>query len=140
MSQLALADTVAEWTIFALRAAATLPADLQIVPFVSSEQAQSERLIVKCETGNKRLDGGELYDLTLTFEFITTKRSAEEANDIFAKVEAAISSNLTATARTRAGELFKEVFLFPENATTTLDHGGNVRTYTRTLPLQTDRV
>lgn len=137
MSQLSLADTVTEWAIFALRAAATLPADLQIVPFVSSENAESERLIVKCEIGERLLEGGNLYQCSLSFEFRTVNRSAEEANDIFAKVEAAIATAPAAAAVTRAGELFKEVFIATENASTTLDHGNNVRTFIRTLPLQT---
>ncbi len=137
MSQLSLADTLVEWSIFALRAAATLPADLQIVPFVSGEEAESERLIVKCETGARLLEGGNLYQCQLSFELRTVTRNSDAANDIFAKVETAIAGSPAASAITRARQLFKEVFIFTESTQTTLDHSTNVRSYTRTIPIQT---
>ena len=138
MSQQALGDKLTEWAIGACRAFATLPFDLQIVPFASSEEAASERLIVTCEVGEKIQSGLQPYECKMTFEFRTVNRSAEEANDVFAKVEAVLFSSLNNAGSVALATSIGLTYLqaFPESAETNLEGGGNFRKYTRTIPLR----
>lgn len=139
MSQQSLDDTVVEWLIFALRAAATLPADLQIIAFGSSEKSQPRRLVIKSVMGEQLQEGGFLFPCQTSFELISPIGTESDARDIFAKVELAIDKRtITQAAIARAGVLFKEVFMFFEHAQTTIDSSSEVRTFTRTIPIQTD--
>lgn len=138
MSQQSLADKTVEWSIAALRAFATLPADFQIVPFVSDEKSESERLIVKCEVGARLESGVKPYQCLLSFKFKTARRSEAEANDIFAKVQAALQSALSnaASIAYATANGFTWLQIFTEESETTTDSSTDIREYTRTLPLR----
>lgn len=135
--QTGLADKLTEWAIYALRQYATLPFDLQIVPFAGSDAAENERLVVKMDVGAKMDSGPEPYQCAASFSFHTVNRSAEEANDVFAKTQAALVDSLqNATGVTFASTLLTFLQMFPEEAETSLENSGNFRVYTRTIPLR----
>jgi hypothetical protein len=134
--QLSLADVIADWTVYAIRTFATLPFNLQVSPFVSGKDAPAERLIVKVEIGEQIVAADQCFMGTMTLTFKTTKRDAAAANDIWAKVEAALVSGLQTTgSNARALTLFSRLDFITEEATTGLDNTSNFRHYTRTIPL-----
>ena len=137
MSQQALADKVTEWAIYALRTFATLAADLQVVPFAGSDDAENERLVVKCEVGAKMNSGPKPYQCQLSFE-LNTVNAADEANDVFAKVEAAMAAALNdaASVAYATTQGFTWLQIFTEEADTSLDNSNNFRKYNRTFPLR----
>lgn len=133
MSQLTLANKVEEWAIYALRAAATLPFNLQVNPVNSSEETKTERLVVKAEIGEKMPEGEKPYVALLEVKFHTPNRSAEEVDDVFAKVEACLVNPAT-SAYVNAN--FTWLLVKTDEAKTTLEITGNFRIYTRQIPLQ----
>lgn len=134
--QLSRADTVIDWTIYAIRTFATLPFSLQIVPFVSSEDAKAERLVVKVTDGGNYLEADQGFDGTMTLMFKTTKRDAAEVNDLWAKIDAALIAGLqTDGSNTRAITIFSRLDFLTENATTELSNTTNFRHFSRTIPL-----
>lgn len=142
-----MADTtkgnqVEAWAIEALRAAATLPFDLQINPQQSSDAAQAERLVVTCAIGESTWEGEikpggqpgqDHFEAVLTFDFHSINRSAEQANDVFAKTEAALCSPV---ASAYVDAHFFDLVIFDEKARTTNETRGNFRIFTRTIPLR----
>ena len=135
--QFGLADKICDWAIFAVRAYATLPFDLQIAPFVGGDSAENERVIVTADVGEQMDSGPEPFQCRLAFEFRTVTRTANDANDVFAKIEAALANSLQVAAGvTYATPIFTWLQIFPENAETTLSNSGNFRIYTRTIPLR----
>ena len=137
MNQLSRGDIVTEWVVYALQTFATVPFGFQVIPFVDDANAKNERLVVKMEVGAKMESGPEPYQCTASFSFHTVNRSAEEANDVFAKVTAGLADSLQQAAGiTYANTLFTWLQIFPEEAETNLDNSGNFRIYTRTIPLR----
>jgi len=136
MSQLSRADTVIDWTIYAVRSFATLPFSLQIVPFVSSEDAKAERLVVKVVEGEQYLEADQGFNDTMTLTFKTTKRDAAAVNDLWARIDAALIAGLqTDGSNTRALTIFSRLDFLTENATTDLSSTTNFRHFSRTIPL-----
>jgi len=131
--QLTLGNKVEQWAIYALRAAATLPFNLQVNPVNSSEETKSERLVVKAEIGEKLLEGEKPYVAVLEVKFHSVNRSAEQADDVFAKVEASLTNPATSSY---VNANFTWLLVKTEEAKTTLESRGNFRVYTRTIPLQ----
>jgi len=130
--QLTIGNKVEAWAIQALRAAATLPFDLQIEQFNSSAQTRTERLVVKCEVGERMVEGQKPYAAQLDVSFHTVNRSAEESNDVFAKVEAVLTVPTSAFVNAN----FTWLLIMTESAKTALETRGNFRVFTRTIPLQ----
>lgn len=130
-------DTVADWVIYAIRTFATLPFSLQIVPFVSSEEAKAERLVVKVTEGPQYLEADQGFSDVLTLTFKTTKRDAAAVNDLWAKIDAAlIAGLLNDTSNTSALTLFSQLILITEEATTDKSSTPNFRHFSRTIPLK----
>lgn len=130
-------DTVVEWVIYAIRAFATLPFSLQIVPFVSSEEAKAERLVVKVTEGLQYLEADQGFSDVLTLTFKTTKRDAAAVNDLWAKIDAAlIAGLLNDTSNTSALTLFSQLILITEEAATEKSNTPNFRHFSRTIPLK----
>ena len=134
--QLSRADTVAEWVIYAIRTFATLPFDLQITPFTSSEDAKAERLVVKVTEGEQYLEADQGFNDTLTLTFKTVVRDAAAVKDLWAKIDAAFTAGLqTAESNARAISLFSRLDMLTENATSSMDNTANFRHFSRTIPL-----
>ena len=131
--QLTIGNKIEAWALQALRAAATLPFDLQAEAYNSSADAKTERLVVKAEVGERLLEGEKPYNVNLEVSFHTVNRNAEQANDVFAKVEAVL---FTPGPSSYVDAHFTWLVPFTENARTTLDSSGNFRRYVRTIPLQ----
>jgi hypothetical protein len=131
--QQTIGNKIEAWAIQALRAAATLPFDLQVEAFNSSAETATERIVVKAEIGEKMLEGQKPYAAQLDVSFHTVNRDADEANDVFAKAEASLvapASSAYVTAN------FTWLLVMTEAARTTMETRGNFRVFTRTIPLQ----
>ncbi len=130
------ADIVVGWAVYALRSFATLPFALQIAPFVSGQAAKAERLIVKVIEGSQYLEADRGFNDTMELKFTTTKRDEAQANDLWAKIDAAMIAGLqTPGSNGRALTLFSRLDFITEEATTGLDNSTNFRHYSRTIPL-----
>lgn len=136
IGQTTLGDKVTEQVLFGFRSFATLPYDLQIEPFVSDEDAKSERVVVKTEIGEQYLEADQGFNATLTVVFKTVERDAAKANDKWAKAEQALYEGLeTSASNARGITIFSRLDFLTENATTTIDNSDNFRKYTRTIPM-----
>ena len=138
MSQqpIAIADVVVDWAVYAIQSFATLPFGLSVSPFVSDMDAASSRLTVKVEIGEQYLEADQGFNGTMTFSFKTVERDPSKANDVWAKIEAALTAGLqTPGSNARAITLFSRLDFLTENATTTLDNTSNFRHYTRQIPI-----
>jgi len=132
-----LEDTLIDYAVQWARSAGTLPADLQIVGYNSSEQASTERVIVKAAVGEQLMEGQTPFKATLTFEYHTANRNAEEASDVFARIENALfSPTPTAAQQTYVDATFQWLLVITEEAQNSLSNSSNFRIYSRTIPLQ----
>ena len=135
--QESLGTAISNWVISAFRTFAVLPFDLQIEPFVSGAEAQSERLIIKVEIGNQYWEADEGYNGTMTITFKTVERDAAIADDKWAKAEAALFAGMqTAGSLAAMQTLFQRICFLTNDASSSLDNTDNFRRYTRTIPLQ----
>lgn len=135
--QYTIGNKIEQWAIEAMRTAGTLPFDLQVESFNSSIATKNERLVVKAEVGERMLEGEKPYACELEVAFHTVNRSAEEADDLFAKVEASLISPVTSTY---VNANFTWLLVMTESAKTTLSNQSNFRVYTRAIPLQANAV
>jgi len=131
--QFTIGDKIEQWAIYALRTAGTLPFDLQVEQFNSTATTKPERLVTKVEVGERMLEGQKPYAATLDVSFYTVNRNAEEADDVFAKVEACLTNPVTSDY---VNSNFTWLLVMTEAAKTSLDTQTNFRVYTRSIPLQ----
>ncbi len=131
--QKTLGNLVEDWAIQALKAAATLPYSLQIRPYNATGKTNAERLVIKAEVGERLEEGQKPYVVALEIAFHTTKRSAEQADALFAKVEACLVAPATSDY---VNANFTWLLVRTEEAKTTLENTPNFRVYKRTIPLQ----
>jgi hypothetical protein len=134
-------NAVEKWIIMVLRAAATLPFNLPIEPLNSSAQTQPERCYVECVFGPKQSAGeikpggraGDNHnDAVLTITFKTVNRMADEANDIAAKINAAVKSPASiAYVNTH----FFDLSWIDNQAQFGIQVTSNFRVFTFTIPL-----
>ena len=131
-----IADKVVTWVIYAIRTFGTLPADLAIVPFVSAEQAHQRKIVVKCETGPQILEADQCFTGDLSLEYKTVDRDAQDANDVWAKVENALVQGLqNTTSNAKALETFSRLDMLTEDAQNSTSNTANHRIFSRIIPL-----
>ena len=131
--QLKLGNKIEAWAIYALRATATLPFDLQVEAYNSSADTATDRIVVKAVVGEQMEDGQKPFAAQLDVSFHTVNRDADAANDVFAKVEASLVAPAT-SAYVNAN--FTWLLVRTEIAQSTMETRGNFRVFTRTIPLQ----
>lgn len=131
-----LGDKVTGWAIYALQTFGTLPYGFQVEPFVSDKEADRERLVVKVEIGPQLLEADQCFSGNITFTLKTTRREADLAKDLWARVEDCLTQGLmNPDSNQQALATFSRLDFLTEDAQVDISNTPNTRKFVRTIPL-----
>ncbi len=85
MSQ-SLEYKVEEFAIQSISGTQGLPLGIQIAHHDNTEDAETERIIVKATAGEQELEGPQCYPVSLSVELRTTNRNAEYVESVFTTI------------------------------------------------------